>query len=85
MPAIHDDIIAAGGAAYAALDWTSYAVNRINTGGDDVWGRYKALADERLHYFEGELARIARDNTVRQRRMYVTAAPSIFEQGRVKY
>ncbi len=85
IPAIHDDIIAAGGAAYAALDWTSFAVNRINTGGDDVWGRYKALADERLRYFEGELARIARSNTVRQRRMYTTDAPSVFEQGRVKY
>ena len=85
IPVAHEDIIAAGGAAYAALDWTSYAVNRINTGGDDVWGRYKAFGDERLRYFRAELVRIGRRNTVRQRRMFTTDAPSIFEQGRVKY
>jgi hypothetical protein len=85
LPVPHEDIIAAGAAAYAALDWTSYAANRINTGGDDVWGRYKAFGEERLRYFRGELTRIARRNTVRQRRLYTTDAPSIFEQNRVKY
>jgi hypothetical protein len=85
IPAIHDDIVAAGAAAYAALDWTSFATNRINTGGDDVWDRYKAFAHERLAYFEAELRRIGRANTVRQRRLYTADAPSIFEQNRVKY
>jgi hypothetical protein len=85
LPVPHEDIIAAGAAAYAALDWTSYAANRINTGGDDVWGRYKAFGEERLRYFRGELTRIARRNSVRQRRLYTTDAPSIFEQNRVKY
>jgi hypothetical protein len=60
-------------------------VNRLNTGGDDVWGRYKALADERLRYFRAELARIGRANAVRVRTLYSTDAPSIFEQQRVKY
>jgi hypothetical protein len=85
IPAIHDDVIAAGAAAYAALDWTSFSVNRINTGGDDVWGRYKAFAEERLRYFEAELRRLGRRNKVGQRRTYTTDAPSIFEQNRVKY
>jgi hypothetical protein len=85
IPAAHEDIIAAGAAAYAALDWTSYAANRINTGGDDVWGRYKAFGEERLRYFRGELKRVGRRNAVRQRRLYTTDAPSIFEQNRVKY
>jgi len=85
IPAAHDDVIAIGAAAYAALDWTSYAANRVNTGGDDVWGRYKAFGEERLRYFRLELARIARNNTVRQRRMYVVDSPSLFEQERVKY
>ncbi|HYM16487.1 MAG TPA: hypothetical protein VEZ14_13100 [Dehalococcoidia bacterium] len=85
LPVHHEDIVAAGAAAYAALDWTSFATNRLNTGGDDVWGRYKALAEERLRYFRQELARISRTNAVRQRRMFTTDAPSIFEQGRVKY
>jgi hypothetical protein len=85
IPAIHDDIICAGAAAYAALDWTSYATNRINTGGDDVHERYSRFAHERLRYFEAELRRIGIRNSVRQRRMYTTDAPSIFEQSRVKY
>jgi len=85
LPVQHEDIVAIGAAAYAALDWTSFATNRLNTGGDDVWGRYKALAEERLREFQRELRRVGRRNTVRQRRMYGTDAPSIFEQGRVKY
>jgi hypothetical protein len=85
IPAIHDDVIAAGAAAYAALDWASFSVNRINTGGEDVQQRYARLAQERLAYFEAELRRLSRSNTVRQRRMYTTDAPSVFEQGRVKY
>jgi hypothetical protein len=85
VPAIHDDIIAAGAAAYAALDWTSFASNRINTGGDETWDRYERFAAERLAYFEAELRRMGRRNAVRQRRLYATDAPSIFEQSRVKY
>jgi hypothetical protein len=85
IPPIDDDVIAAGAAAYAALDWTTYASNRINTGGEDVWGRYKDFADERLAYFTRELRRIARLNTIRQRRLYSTDAPSIYEHNRVKY
>jgi hypothetical protein len=85
VPTPDDDVVAAGAAAYAALDWTSFATNKINTGGEDVWGRYKAFADERLRYFVAELRRIGRLNSVRQRRLYSTDAPSIFEQQRVKY
>lgn len=85
VPARFDELIAEGAAGYAALDWTSFATNRINTGGDDVWGRYKAFADERLRQFRATLARLGRNNTVRQRRLYTTDAPSIFEQSRVKY
>jgi hypothetical protein len=85
LPVPHEDTVGAGGAAYAALDWTSFAANRINTGGDDVWGRYKAFGDERLRAFRAELKRLGRANTVRVRRMYSTDAPSVFEQQRVKY
>jgi hypothetical protein len=85
IPPQFDELIAEGAAGYAALDWTSYASNRINIGGDDTWGRYKAFADERLRSFRADIARLGRDNTVRQRRMYSTDAPSIFEQNRVKY
>jgi hypothetical protein len=79
----HEDIVAIGAAAYAALDWTSFATNRINTGGDDVWGRYKAFGESRLREFRRELARIARANRVRARRLYATDAPAPMSQDRV--
>jgi hypothetical protein len=85
VPAVHDDLICAGAAAYAALDWVSFAANRINVGGEDAWGRYKSFGDERMRYFQQEIRRLGRSNTIRQRRMYATDAPSIFEQTRVKY
>jgi hypothetical protein len=85
IPQAHEDLVALGAAAYAALDWTSFATNRINTGGDDVWGRYKAFGEERLRDFRSELRRIGRNNTVRQRRLYSVDAPSVFEQSRVKW
>jgi hypothetical protein len=85
IPPKHDELIAAGAAAYAALDWTSYATNRINTGGQDVQESYAAFAAERLAYFRSELRRLGRRNTVRVRRMYTTDAPLMFEQERVKY
>lgn len=85
IPAVYDDLLAAGASAYAALDREVYAINKLNTGGEDVWGRYKVLGDERLAYFRAELKRLGRRNTVRARRMYSTDAPAVFEQGRVKY
>ena len=85
IPPRFDELIAEGAAGYAALDWTSFATNRLNTAGDDVWGRYKAFADERLRQFRADLSRLGRNNTVRLRRLYTTVAPSIFEQSRVKY
>ena len=86
LPVAHEELIIEGAAGYAALDWTSFATNRLNTAGDDVWGRYKAFADERLRRFRADLVRLGRANAVRQRRMYVAEdAPSVFEQSRVKY
>ena len=85
IPPAHDELITEGAAGYAALDWTSFATNRLNTGGDPVFARYERFAAERLRQFRADIARLGRDNTVRQRRMYTTDAPSIFEQNRVKY
>lgn len=83
LPAAHEDIAAIGAAAYAALDWTSFATNRINTGGDDVWGRYKAFGESRMRDFRTALERIASDNRVRARRLYATDAAAPFSQDRV--
>lgn len=85
LPVQHEDLVATGAAAYAALDWATFAANRINTGGDDVWGRYKAFGDERLRDFRRELARIGRKNAVRARRLYAIDGPPVGGQSRVTY
>ena len=84
LPTPHEDLVAVGAVAYAALDRETLTINKINLGGD-VWGRYAALGKERMETFRRELRRLGRNNTVRQRRMYSTDAPAVFEQGRVKY
>ena len=83
LPVAHEDVIAIGAAAYAALDWTSFATNRINTGGEDVWGRYKAFGESRLKDFRREMSRIARTSKVRLRRLYSTDVPAPLSQDRV--
>ncbi|MBI5289078.1 MAG: hypothetical protein HY873_08910 [Chloroflexi bacterium] len=82
IPAAHEDVIALGAAAYAALDWTSFATNRINTGGEDVWGRYKAFGESRLRDFNRAMGRIGHQGLVRMRRLYSTDAPAPRRQDR---
>lgn len=69
-PPTHDDIMLAGAAGYAALDWTSFASNRVNVGGDDVWGRYVAQANERLRQFREMLDALPQVSRIRSSRVY---------------
>lgn len=70
FPAAHDDIIAGGAAGYAALEWASFSSNRLNAGGDDVWGRYMEFANVRLAAFREQLARLPEAKRVRAGRLY---------------
>ena len=71
-----EEMVAAGAAAYAALEWASFAANRVNVGGQDVWRSYLAWGQERLAAFARALARHGRRNAVRLRRLYTPAGPS---------
>jgi hypothetical protein len=70
LPPPLEDIVAAGAAAYAALEWSSFATNRVNVGGRDVWRDYLTWGQERLAEFQRALARHGRRNAVRIRRLY---------------
>lgn len=70
FPASHDDIITTGAAAYAALEWASFSSNRLNVGGDDVWGRYMEFANVRLTAFKEQLRRLPAAKQARTARMY---------------
>ena len=73
VPARFEDVVAAGAAGYAAVEWSSFATNRVNVGGRDVWREYLAWGQERLAQFQRALARHGRRNAVRVRRMYAPA------------
>ena len=76
IPQPLEDLVATGAAAYAALEWASFATNRINVGGPDVWRQYLVWGQERLAHFARDLARHGRRAGVRVRRLYRPAAPA---------
>lgn len=69
------DILVAGAAGYAALDWASYSANRINLGGDPTYQHYKDFADTALAYFHAELRRVGLSGSLRTSRMYTPTEP----------
>ena len=77
LPARYEDVVATGAAAYAALEWASFATNRVNVGGQDVWRDYLTWGQQRLAEFQRALARHGRRNTVRVRRLYRPATTPV--------
>jgi len=69
--------VATGAAAYAALEWASFATNRVNVGGQDVWRDYLTWGQERLAEFERALAGHGRRNAVRVRQLYRPATTPV--------
>lgn len=73
FPSTHDDIVATGAAGYAALEWGSFASNRVNVGGENVWGRYMDFANVRLAEFQQMLRELPSANQLRSGRFYAPA------------
>jgi len=80
LPARLEDVVATGAAAYAALEWASFATNRVNVGGQDVWRDYLTWGQQRLAEFQRALARHGRRNAVRIRRLYRPATTPVDQQ-----
>ncbi len=70
IPAMYEDLIAAGACGYAAVEWAIYAVNRVNVGGTQTPEEFLAWGREKLNYFKVELKRLGRRNRVRIRSLY---------------
>lgn len=77
IPAALEDVVATGAAAYAALEWASFATNRVNVGGRDVWRHYLTWGQGRLAAFARALAHHSRKSRVRARQLYTPAAPAV--------
>ena len=48
VPTKLEDLVATGAAAYAAIEWASFATNRINVGGGETWRDYLTWGQDRL-------------------------------------
>ena len=77
IPAMHEDLIAAGAGGYAAVEWAVYAINRVNVGGTLTPGELLAWGREKLSYFRRELNRMGRRNRVRIRSLYKPYYPVV--------
>ena len=77
LPSRFEDVVAAGAAAYAALEWASFATNRVNVGGQDVWRDYLTWGQERLAEFQADLSAHGRRNAVRLRQLYRPATTPV--------
>ncbi|MDP2731404.1 MAG: hypothetical protein Q8O55_13145 [Dehalococcoidales bacterium] len=77
IPAVYEDLIAAGSCGYAAVEWAVYAVNRVNIGGKPAPGEFLSWGRERLSYFRQELKRLGRRNRVRVRSIYKPYYPPV--------
>ncbi len=77
LPAALEDLVGTGAGAYAALEWASFATNRVNVGGTETWRHYHIWAQERLAAFARALAKHGRERRVRSRRLYRPADGSL--------
>ena len=73
IPSALEGVVATGAAAYAALEWASFATNRVNVGGGDTWREYLTWGEQRLAAFSVALARYGHRSAVRVRRLYTPA------------
>jgi len=70
IPQRLEDLVALGAEGYAALEWSSFASNRVNVGGADTWHQYLTWGQEQLARFRQRLARLSRRASLRARRLY---------------
>jgi len=70
IPAMYEDLIAAGACGYAAIEWAVYAVNQVNVGGTPTTQEFLNWGKGKLDYFRVELRRLGRRNRIRMRTLY---------------
>ena len=75
IPSPLEDVVAIGAAGYAAVEWATFATNRVNLGGSSTWKSYLTWGQDRLASFLRALAKHSRKNRVRARRLYRAYQP----------
>ncbi|MDP2663581.1 MAG: hypothetical protein Q8R28_22940, partial [Dehalococcoidia bacterium] len=75
LPSWGEEVVAVGAEGYAALEWASYATNRVNVGGEAAWKHYLDFGTQRLQEFRDYLRIFGEKGRVRARRFYRPALP----------
>jgi hypothetical protein len=70
LPAVAEDVVVTGAAAYAALEWASFATNRANVSGTAAFEGYQAWGEERLRQFREALRNFGREARLRNAALY---------------
>ncbi len=76
VPGHLEDIIASGAGGHAAMEWATFAINRVNIGGDTTARDFLGWGKEKLRYFREELRRLGRRNRARLSQLYQPARPA---------
>ena len=58
LPPGLEELAALGAGAYAALAWASFAANRVNVGGEEVWKDYLTWGQNAMKQFQAELKKL---------------------------
>ncbi|MDO8569069.1 MAG: hypothetical protein Q7R57_10220 [Dehalococcoidales bacterium] len=77
IPTKYEDIVAMGACGHAAVEWSAYAVNRINVGGSGTSKELLDWGNQKLAEFKRELRRLGRRNRVRVRSLYKPYYPIV--------
>jgi hypothetical protein len=77
LPVHHADLIVTGACGYAAVEWSIYAVNRVNVGGTATPSELLEWGNGRLRVFRQEMRRLGRRNRVRASSLYHPALTAV--------
>lgn len=77
IPTKHEDLVATGACGYAAVEWATYAINRVNVGGSATPQEFLSWGYEKLRYFQTEIKRLGRRNRIRARSLYKPYYPPV--------
>ena len=75
LPPAAEDAVITGAAAYAALEWASFATNRANVGGHEAVDDYLRWGERQLARFHEMLSRFGENGRLRTSRLFVPERP----------
>ena len=77
IPSQYEDLIIVGACGYAAIELSSFSINRVNVGGTVTPGELLEWGNQKLKYFLQELKRLGRRNRIRVSMLYEPYYPSV--------